>query len=185
MKHLYLTIIITFFATSSYSQAFSGKELLDKLNADKIEMDTNNEDGVFKARNKKTKKWGMYQSRYSNGSPVEIIPMKYDSISYFPVNEKYTVVYNNGKIGFYLSYFDYEEDAKQTVACLYDDYKKFSFKYSGKNRFPPISYTENYLAVKKNGKWGWVDWFTGEEKSAFIYKTTNDLPTPDYLQTWI
>jgi len=31
--------------------------------------------------------------------------------------------------------------------------------------------------MKKDGKWGWVDWITGEEKSEFIYETTKDLGT--------
>jgi len=183
MKKLFFTIIIAFFAASSYSQTFSEKELLQKLDANLILLDADNEDGTFKARNKKTQKWGMF--KLDNRNPVEMIPMKYDSIEYFPVNEKYTVVYNNGKIGFYLSYFDYEKNAKQSVPCLYDDYKKIKIKYSGENRFPPINFTENYLAVKKDGKWGWVDWFTGEEKSKFVYITTDELPAPNYNQTWI
>tara|TARA_R110000868_G_scaffold123222_1_gene326425 strand:+ start:284 stop:832 length:549 start_codon:yes stop_codon:yes gene_type:complete len=179
MKQFLLAIIITFFTIPSFSQVFSEKELLQKLNADLIVMDAINGDGVFKARNVTTKKWGMFQ--YG----TEIIPMKYDSLEFFTVNGKYTIVYNNGKLGTYLSYFDYEKDAKQTVPCLYDNYKKIKIPYNGENRFPPITYTEEYLAVKKNGKWGWVNWFTGAEQSKFIYNTIEDLPTPDYIQEWI
>tara|TARA_R110002126_G_scaffold281512_2_gene429340 strand:+ start:7218 stop:8213 length:996 start_codon:yes stop_codon:yes gene_type:complete len=143
-----------------------------KLNADLVIFDPNNGDGALKARSKKTKKWGMYQFLDMNREEKELIPMQYDSLSFYPFNEKYTAVYNNGKVGFYLSYWSYNKQAKQTVACNYEDYKRFDAEGVSK------------LAVKKNGKWGWVDWLTGEEKSEFIYESTDDLPYPHYKQNY-
>ena len=140
------------------------------LDADLVIFDPNNGDGGLKARNKKTKKWGMYQ--FLGEEKVELIPAKYDSISFYSFNGKYTSVYNNGKVGFYLSHWSYNEQAKQTVACIYDGYKKYNADGVSK------------LAVKKNGKWGWIDWLTGEEKSEFIYNSPADLPFPQYKQNY-
>ena len=114
----------------------------------------------------------MYQWTYEGTKTVELIPMQYDSLRYFPFNGNYTAVYNDGKVGFYLAYWSYDKQARQSVACLYEDYKRYSVK--------GIS----YLAVKKNGKWGWVDWMTGEEKSEFKYDTPDDLPYPYYKQKY-
>ncbi|MDC1327220.1 WG repeat-containing protein [Ulvibacter sp.] len=143
-----------------------------KLNADLVIFDPNNGDGALKARSKITKKWGMYQFLDMNMEVKELIPMQYDSLNFYPFNGKYTAVYNNGKVGFYLSYWSYDEQAKQTVACAYEDYKRFDTDGVSK------------LAVKKNGKWGWVDWLTGEEKSEFTYNSTDDLPYPRYKQNY-
>lgn len=144
------------------------KKAKQKLKADLVIFDPNNGDGVLKVRNKKTKKWGMYQ--FIEDMEQELIPMKYDSINFFPFNGKYTAVYNNGKVGFYLSHWSYGDNTKQSVECLYEDYKRFNADGVPK------------LAVKKDGKWGWVDWLTGKEKSEFKYETVDDLPYPFYKQ---
>lgn len=149
------------------------KESKEKLSADILIFDEGNGDGVFKARNKATKKWGMYQSLGSEHLQT-VIPADYDSIRFFPFNGQYTAVYNEGKVGFYLSYWSYESNAKQTIPCVYDDYKRF------------VDDGVPKLAVQKEGKWGWIDWLTGEEKSEFKYSTQEDLPYPGYTQeTWI
>lgn len=150
---------------------FPEKQLKKALSADIIEMDEGNGDGAFKARNKRSKKWGMFQWMYDGTKTKELIPMEYDSVRYFPFNGAFTAVYNKGKVGFYLSAWSYE-DAKQTVACLYDDYQRFNAEGSV------------YLAVSKDGKWGWVDWLSGEEKSEFKSDTKEDLPYPDYEQKY-
>lgn len=150
---------------------FPEKELKKALSADVIEMDAGNEDGVFKARNKRSKKWGMFQWMYEGTNTTELIPMEYDSLKYFPFNGAFTAVYNDGKTGFYLSAWSYD-NARQTVPCLYDDYQRFNADGSV------------YLAVSKDGKWGWVDWFTGEEKSEFTSDTKEDLPYPDFEQKY-
>lgn len=139
-----------------------------ELEADKVEFDYNNGDGVIRARNRDSKHWGMYQNM--GDSFTELIPMEYDSLNFFSWNGKFTAVYKDGKTGFYLTQWVYEDNAKQSVPCIYGAYKK-------------INYNNNtYLAVQKSGKWGWVDWFTGEEKSEFIYVETEDLPRPNWEQ---
>ena len=149
------------------------KESKEKLNADILIFDEGNGDGVFKARDKKTKKWGMYQS-LGTKNLIKLIPANYDSIIFFPFNGNFTAVYNNDKVGIYLSYWRYETKARQTVPCVYEDYKRFDVDGIPK------------LAVKKNGKWGWIDWLTGEEKSEFIYQSSKDLPYPHFKQEiWI
>jgi len=166
MKRIGLITMVVFFSQLAFGQ-FPENELKKKLNADIIEMDLGNEDGVFKARNQKTKKWGMYQWMYSGVETDELIPMDYDSVSYIPFNGAFSAVYNNGKVGFHLSAWSFT-DAKQTVPCLYDSYQKYNIEH------------KTYLAVSRNDKWGWVDWKTGEEKSEFIYATKEDLPYPNY-----
>lgn len=145
------------------------KESKKKLNADMLIFDEDNGDGVFKARDKTSKKWGMYQSLDSE-KLITLIPANYDSINFFSFNNKYTTVYNNDKVGVYLSYWSYRDKAKQTVPCSYEDYKMYDAEGVPK------------LAVQKNGKWGWIDWLTGKEKSEFTYETLKDLPYPYYKQ---
>jgi hypothetical protein len=171
--HLHILIIALFSCNVSIAQDFPEKDIAKKLKADKIEMDAGNGDGVFKARLKKTKKWGMYQYTYSGTKVKELIPMQYDSVRYFPFNGSFAAVYNDGKVGFYLSEWSYGDQAKQTVPCSYGNYQRYNSKGT------------TYLAVTKNNKWGWVDWLTGEEKSEFKYTTKKDLPSINYKQeTW-
>ena len=164
---LFISLSLTNFVFSQIPQ----KELLKKFNADRIELDEGNGDGVFKARSKKTKKWGMYQWLYEGLETKELIPMEYDSVNYIPFNGAFTSVYKKGKVGFYLSAWSYEE-AKLSVPCLYDNYQRFNVN------------NMTYLAVMKNGKWGWVDWLTGEEKSDFIYNSKEDITTPNFEQNY-
>jgi hypothetical protein len=145
---------------------------MKKLNADSIVSDPGNGDGAFKARHKKTKKWGMYQ--FEN----EMIPMQYDSLQFFPFNGNFTAVYNGGKVGIYLCEWSFNDKAKQTVSCEYENYKRISVERDtewGTEQF-------TYLAMQKNSLWGWVDWLSGEEKSSFTYKTIKELPYPNYKQ---
>lgn len=143
-----------------------------KLGADIIEMDFGNGDGVFKSRHANSKLWGMYQS-LSENELTELIPMEFDSLHFFSWNGFFTPVYQSGKVGFYLSKWSYNEQAKQSVPCLYDDYQRFSADGVSK------------LACKRDGKWGWVNWLTGEEESEFYAETSDDLQYPYYHQaTW-
>lgn len=167
-----LTLMATFFLSVSYAQSFPEKDMKKKLKAIEIEMDTANGDGVFKAKGKKSKKWGMYQWMYEGTEVQELIPMQYDRLNDIPYNGKFSAVYIKGKIGFYLSKWSYNDEAKQTVECLYDEYQRFNIKGS------------TYLAVKKEGLWGWVDWLTGEEHSEFKYNTKEELPMPSFEQKY-
>lgn len=171
-----LLVLLLFSFTSSIAQSFPEKALKKKLNADRIEMDEGNGDGAFKARDKKTKKWGMYQWMYSGTKVKVMIPMEYDSVKYFPFNGSFTAVYNDGKVGVYLCEWSYGEDAKQTIPCKYEDYRRINVR---KDKY---SRATLYLAMKKDGKWGWVDWITGEEMSEFVYDSTKDLPYPEFEQ---
>ncbi len=170
MKKLRIAILAVFITQLALGQ-LPEKELMKKFKADKIEMDEGNGDGVFKIRNKKTKKWGMHQWMYEGLNTKELIPMEYDSVRYFPFNGAFTAVYNDGKIGFFLSAWSYE-DARQSVPCKYEDYQRYTVNNS------------TYLAVMKNGKWGWVDWLTGEEKSEFILDSKDQLSTPRFEQKY-
>lgn len=167
---LLLPVLLVLTSQISVAQ-FPEKELKKALSADRIEMDKGNEDGTFKARNKRSKKWGMFQWMYEGTKTKMLIPMEYDSVRYIPFNGAFTAVYNDGKAGFYLSAWSYD-DAKQTVPCLYDDYQRFNVD------------GRTYLAVMKNGKWGWVDWLTGEEKSEFTFDSKDALTSPTFEQKY-
>ena len=170
MRELWIIALMVFFAQVVFGQ-LPEKELMKKLKADKIEIDENNGDGVFKARNKQSKKWGMYQWTFEGVNVKELIPMEYDSVQYIPFNGAFTAVYKAGYVGFYLSAWSFV-DARQTVPCLYEDYQRYTINQ------------RTYLAVKKNGLWGWVDWLTGDEKSAFFFETKEELTTPNFEQKY-
>lgn len=97
--------------------------------------------------------------------------MNYDSLEFIPFNGAFTIVYQHGKAGIYLSQWSYGDDAKETVPCLYHEFQRFTAKGN------------LYVAAKRDGVWGWVDWYTGEEKSQFQYATTDDLPYPYFKQS--
>lgn len=113
-----------------------------ELQADLVFLDQGNGDGLFKARNAQTKKWGMYQGF----DPVKmLIPADYDSLDFFGWNHPFTGVYHNGKVGFYTSAWSYD-DAAQVVPCEYDSYRIFE------------GTRDYYLAVERDGKWCWLNW---------------------------
>lgn len=86
MKKIFLIHIIAFSTITCFSQVFPEKEMLKKLKAREIEMDEGNGDGVFKAKSRATKKWGMYQWMFDGVKTRELIPMEYDSVKYIPFN---------------------------------------------------------------------------------------------------
>lgn len=153
------------------AQDIPEKALLNSLKADKLEVDLGNGDGVFRARIKKTKKWGMYQWTYTGTKCEELIPPQYDSLRFFPFNGTFTIVYQQGKAGVVLSPWSYD-NAHQTVSCSYDCYQRFTVD------------DRTYLAVHRAEGWGWVNWLTGAEMSEFIYATKDDLPYPQYFQAY-
>jgi hypothetical protein len=148
-------------------------QMLKKRGIDQVIHDPYNGDGVMKVRNAETGKWGMYQI-WSVKEVNEKIPMQYDSLDFFGLNARMTGVWNNGKVGIYLSPWSFaEEDARQTVECLYDDYKIFDVK----NKNTP------YLSVKQKGRWAWIDWMTGELKTEFLYDLEKEqMPYPEFEQ---
>lgn len=152
------------------------KALRKKFNADLIVWDEGNGDGIVKIRNKEINKWGMYHV-YDEKNIEEIIPMQYDSLNFFSVNGNVTPVYRDGKVGFYLSKFSYGEEAKESVACIYDEFQNF---WTDKPNQYGGHHSALYIAVKRNGMWGWIDWKTGEEKSEFKYSSKESLPAPHW-----
>lgn len=149
------------------------KHIRRKLKLSLVEFDKGNGDGVFKGQNRQGK-WGMYQGY--EGNYKELIPAIYDNIEFFGFNGNFTLVYQNNKLGIYLSPWSYD-DAKQTIPCTYDAYKTHTV-----HRFNGSSST--YLALQKDGKWGWVNWLTGNTEIAFEYNSFEELPYPSYKQPY-
>lgn len=145
------------------------RTIRQKMDIDSLKFDDYNTDGVFKSKNSHTGKWGMF--RVVEDTIAEIIPPEYDQIDMFIPNNYFTGVYINHKVGIYLSKVSYNAFTKQTVPCNYEDYRVMYF-----DEMP-------YLAMQKNNKWGWVNWLTGEEKTAFEHPSPEELPKPDYQQT--
>lgn len=181
MKNI-VTIALLFIASFSYAQEIT-PAILKKINASEHKLDVNNEDGVFLAKNKKTKKWGMYQA-WSVKDIKEMIPPQYDSIDFFGFNAKLTGLWNNGKVGIYQSPWSYGEvDAKQTVECLYEGYKIFNVEKTVYDGLGSYRKYFDYVAVKKDGLWAWIDWMTGELKTDFIFDLEKEqMPYPDFEQ---
>lgn len=119
------------------------KRVKRQYKGDKIVFDPINGDLVYKMRNQETGLWGMYQ-----GDKL-IIPAEYDSIQFYGWNDPYTVVGKNGKFGIYTSAFS--DDRKLAVECKYDGFKTYTFE------------GQFWLASQRNGKWRWVNWYTGQE----------------------
>ena len=158
-------------------------KILKKINAAEYKPDKNNGDGVFVAKNIETKKWGMYQT-WSEADIKEMIPPQYDSIDFFGFNAKLTGVWNNGKVGIYQSPWSFgEEDAKQTVECLYDGYKIFEVEKTVSDGLGSYRKYFDYVAVKKDSLWAWIDWMTGELKTEFLYDLEKEkMPYPGFEQ---
>lgn len=166
--------IITLFICGTLNAQMS-QSIMKELKIDTVIPDLNNGDGVYKVRNKNSKLWGIYQFK------KELVPMKFDSLEHIPFNGNFSAVYLNGKVGIYLSEWTFGEHTKQSVECTYEDFGRVNVQK--RKEYGVV--TEEYLALKKDGKWGWVDWLTGEEKSEFKYNTIDDLPYPYYEQkTW-
>ncbi len=152
--------------TTGYSTA-NRKRLL-KLNADTIDLDMNNGDGLFNARNAISKKWGMYQDY---GDTIHIlIPPQFDSIVAYSWNAPYTMVANNGLWGVYLWDWGRSDDAHRDVAFLYQDYKRVTSNSSG--RF--------YLAAMIDDKWFWVDWYTGKKTTKQVWDSYDEMELSYY-----
>ena len=145
------------------AQNFPERQMMRKFKADTLALDEINQDGAFKLRGKRSGKWGLYQWLYKGLMTIELIPMEYDSIDFIGFNAPFTTVYQEGKHGVYLSGWSYE-DAHETVPCIYDD----SQLIRQGNRL--------YIAVKKNSKWFWVNWKTGEELSNITADSWEELP---------
>lgn len=114
-----------------------------KFNGDSIVFDHINGDLVFKMRSRESRKWGMYQGEQ------EIIPAQYDSLAFHAWNCPFTIVQQNGKLGAYSHAFS--DEGQLSVPCRYDDLHVYQYEGAF------------WLAAKRNGKWRWVNWYSGEE----------------------
>lgn len=140
--------------------------LMSQVNADSIDMDRINGDGLFKAKNIVSQKWGLYQG-YGD-TIIMKIPPHYDSLYYFGWNYPYTIVFNNGLAGIYL--WDWTEvDDKPTVNCIYEDYKKVE-----------SSSGYYYYAGKIDGKWFWIDWFKNKKTRNMSWDTYEEMELSYY-----
>ena len=174
MKKSGLLTLLSLILIQSYclAQGLPEDNIRKLLRVDKIDSDPNNGDGTFRARNKKTRKWGLYQWYYNGDEYQILVPAEYDSLHFIPFNGNFSIVYRGDKAGVYLSYWSYSDEARESIACLYDDYQR---------------YTANgvtYLAMKRDGYWGWVDWKNGKERSSFLYENKEDLPYPYWKQDY-
>ncbi len=178
-----MLILVLLFTCSWLSGQENTALLLQKTNASELQFDTTNEDAVFIAKNKLTNKWGMYQG-YANHDIKELIPPAYDSIDFFGYNAKLTGVWLDGKVGLYTSPWTYgSKKAKQTVECLYDGYKIFQVEKTVNDGLSTYQSYVDYVAVKKEGLWAWIDWMTGELKTDFLYNLDKEqMPYPEFEQ---
>lgn len=182
MKIIFIFIFFIFSLWKTIAQDVTPK-ILKIINASEYKPDKNNGDGVFVAQHQQTKKWGMFQA-WSENEIKQMIPMQYDSIDFFGFNAKMTGVWNKGKVGIFLSPWSFsEETAKQTVACLYDGYKIFEVEKTVSDGLGSYRKYFDYVAVKKDSLWAWIDWMTGELKTDFKYDLEKEkMPYPGFEQ---
>ncbi len=160
--HLLLGVLISF-SLHAQDEDYNKKieKQKNKFAAENWEYDSGNEDGVYRAQSKKTHKWGMFQ--LTDDMAEMLVPMNYDTLKFFGYNRPFTFVWNDGKLGVYFSPW-LDKTKGQTVACIYDSGKIF---HDSEDYY--------YFAAKKNGKWGWVDFYTGQDQSPFIVEAVSEL----------
>ena len=133
------------------------KSVLKSYNGDLVEEDYINQDGVFKLRNKKTKKWGLFQMEN------QLIPMEYDSLEFFGWNAPITRAIKNGKWGI--------------IPSELKEYTGVPFEY---DMVKILTHEGQYfVAAQKEGFWYWVDWKTGIEKPSEKVKYYQELLIPE------
>ena len=152
------------------AQEFPKPQMMRKFKADSLILDTQKSDGSFKFREKNSQKWGLHQWLYRGLLTRELIPTKYDSLDFIPYNGSFTAVYQQGKVGIYLSPWVFE-NAVESVACQYDDHEIRLIE------------TIPYLAVKKQDRWIWVDWQSGTEYADAPADTPQELSPPNFVSS--
>ena len=161
-------LILLFCVAQLFAQYPSREKPNNSLKTDSIVFDAYNGDGIFKARNPKTKKWGSFQ--VFSGDIIEQIPMKYDSLGFYDKSQRFTLVKNNGKYG--IIGRD-REGFKYETAIIYD--KLAIIDYTGKY----AGLRKPMIAARKNGKWGYIHEVTGDTLLPFGFNKKVDLPKPD------
>ncbi len=140
------------------------KAVRRKKGFDFVEFDRINGNDIFIARQGRLRKWGMYKGKDVNNLD-QLIPNEFDSLEFFPSNNNFSPVYLGGKVGFY-TMVDYE--VKKIASTEYEAFKRVKLN------------DLDYLAVQKQGRWGWMDWYSGEIKVNSISPEFEKLPTPDW-----
>lgn len=145
-----------------------------KLKADVVVFHSNG-DKLLKARIKKTGKWGLYF--LSGSDKIETrIPANFDDIN-LEAETPFIDVYTKGKVGIYVLEYNFSGQSEQTVLCDFDDFKVIEKTYKS-TKLP-------YLALKRDGKWAWVNWLTGTYGTEFAYDSPENLPNPTFEQKFI
>jgi len=142
---------------------------LDYLDADTLTVNSLSSTGEFMARNRKSKKWGLYQN-HDDVFDV-LVPAKFDKVEFFEWGAPLTFVYKNGLKGYFLKDWEGNYD-KFPENCVYDD---LVLRVDSEGR--------KFLAARIGSKWYWVDWSTGKLNRSTSYDavdrmrmTANDLP---------
>lgn len=166
LQKLITTILLLLIFSTIYSQD-ADKEVKKLLNVNEIVWDEYNQDGVLKARNNKTGKWGMYQYAYDGKRPKTLVTMKYDSLGFYDFSSSYTIVKNKNKYGIILSPWS-SDNARRSVRCIYEQIK---YVESG----------NGMLAAKGNNLWGYIDYKTGDTLIPFLHSSQTELPPPNNM----
>jgi len=138
------------------------KYIKKALGVKEIIWDDYNQDGVFVAQIKETKKWGMYQQIEAGRKPKTLVAPSYDSLGFYKVNGSFTIAIKKGK---YCVVGDPwgEKRAKLNVSCKYQK----------------IVHSKDHsqiVACKRNDKWGYLNGNTGDTLIPFIYDGLENLP---------
>ena len=142
---------------------------LDYLDADTLVVNSLSSSGEFMARNRDSKKWGLYQN-YDDVFEV-LIPAKFDKVEFFEWGAPLAFVYKNGLKGYFLKSWEGNYE-KYPENCVFDD---LVLRVDSEGR--------KFLAARIGSKWYWVDWSTGKVNRSRSYDsvdrmrmTANDLP---------
>ncbi len=159
-----LFIAISFISANTIAQGEAmTKKMLKKLHASEIIWDTYNYDGVFKAKNKKTGKWGMFQYWEDLSEPKVLINYGYDSLGFYNHSSNYTLVKQNNKYGLLGQPWG-DDPAVLIIDCKYD-----LLKYSG---------IRNVIIANIDNKWGYLNSVNSDTIIPFAFNSKSELPTP-------
>jgi Leucine-rich repeat (LRR) protein len=143
------------------------KSLKKRLKADQLILDEGNGDGVFKARIKSTKKWGMYQWTYSGTNYKVLVPARYDSLGFFRFNGTFAIAKKGNKYGTVSSPWSGESTySKPVIPFVYESIKV-------------VDHKGTWLAAKKDGKWSFIDKESGKAYIPWIFESAEELPAPN------
>ena len=164
MKQYILILTLSTFYINGFSQTESQEKYIKKeLGVKQIVWDQENQDGIFKALNKKTNKWGMFQY-FEGRRPKRLVSFKYDSLGFYKFNASFTIVKNNGKYGLISDPWG-EPKAKLIVKCKHDQLRYVKNGYG-------------MLASKRGKNWAYIN-EQGDTLIPYASKTFEDLPIPN------